>query len=65
MAVLQQLRAIRRGQALSQRDLAGRANVTQATIVKAEAGGDVKPSTHRKLAAALGVEPRELMAETA
>jgi DNA-binding XRE family transcriptional regulator len=63
MAVLQRLREIRLEQALSQRALATKADVTQATIVKAEAGADVRPSTHRKLADALGVQPRELVGE--
>ncbi|HEX6786942.1 MAG TPA: helix-turn-helix transcriptional regulator [Acidimicrobiales bacterium] len=47
--------------ALSQRDLAKLAGVSTATIVKAEKGQDVFPSTVRKLAAALGVAPRELL----
>lgn len=58
--MLQRLRTIRQDQALSQRELAQRAGVTQTTIVKAEQGGDVRPTTHRRLAEALGVHPREL-----
>jgi predicted transcriptional regulator len=61
MAVPQRLRAIRLDQALSQRDLAINADVIQTTIVKAEAGGDVRSSTQRKLTEALGVQPRELV----
>jgi len=59
--VLQRLREFRTARALSQRDLATRAGVTHATIVKAERGDEVRPSTHRKLAEALAVDPRELM----
>ena len=56
--MLQQLRAIRLDQALSQRELARRANVTQTTIVKAEQGAEVRLQTQRRLAEALGVQPR-------
>lgn len=60
--MLTRLKAIRTDRALSQRELAARAGVTQATIVNAEKNGtDVRPSTQRKLAEALGVHPRELM----
>jgi len=50
-------------QALTQRELSERSDVTQATIVHAERGGETRPSTVRKLANALGVAPRELMRE--
>lgn len=63
--MLSRLKQIRLDQALSQRELARRANVTQATIVKAEAGGEVQLSTQRKLADALDVQPRELIGERA
>lgn len=56
-----QLKRLRLDAALSQRDLARLAGVSPATIVKAEQGEDVFPSTVRKLAAALGVAPRELL----
>lgn len=56
-----ELRRLRHEAALSQRDLAERAGVTQTTIVKAEAGGELRPSTLRKLAAALEVKPVELV----
>ena len=65
MAVLPRLRENRTNQALSQRELATRANVTQTTIVMAEAAGNFRPSTHRKLAEALGVHPRELLGDRA
>ena len=61
--MLRRLREIREAQALSQRALAAKAAVTQATIVRAERGEDIYPSTHRKLADALGVDPRELVGE--
>jgi DNA-binding XRE family transcriptional regulator len=59
--VLRRLRRVREEQALTQRQLAQQADVTQATIVHAERGGDVRPTTVRKLADALGVQPRELI----
>ena len=54
------LRDARLRKLLSQRQLAERARVSQATIVKIERG-DARPhpSTLRKLAEALGVEPEE------
>lgn len=61
MPVLKQLRRIREEQALTQRELAARAGVTQVTIIHAEKGGDTRPTTLRKLADALGVQPRELL----
>lgn len=45
---------------LSQRELAQKAGVSPATIVRIEAGRDVHPKTARKLAEALGVRPKEL-----
>jgi transcriptional regulator with XRE-family HTH domain len=59
--ILTQLRPIREDRALSQRDLSQKSGVTQATIVHAERGGRTRPSTRRKLAHALGVDPRELV----
>ena len=61
MPVLTQLRRLREDRALSQRDLAKAAGVSQATIVHAEAGQDVRHVTVRKLATALNVEPNELI----
>lgn len=57
------LRRLREAAVLSQRDLAKLAHVSPTTIVRAEQGEDVYPSTVRKLAAALGVQPRELIGE--
>jgi len=53
-----QLKRLRTTAALSQRDLARLAGVSQATVVSAERGGE---STIRKLAVALGVKPVALM----
>ena len=46
---------------MTQRQLSQKSGVTQATIVHAERGGDTRPTTVRKLADALGVEPRVLI----
>lgn len=59
--MLKRLRRVREEQALTQRQLAERSQVTQATIVHAEKGGDVRPTTLRRLADALSVHPRELI----
>jgi transcriptional regulator with XRE-family HTH domain len=59
---LTRLRAIRERKALSQRELAAKAGVSPVTVARIETGQDEPyPSTVRKLAAALGVEPAELM----
>jgi transcriptional regulator with XRE-family HTH domain len=56
------LRRLRREAALSQQELADRAGTTQETISRLERGHNAaRGSTIRKLANALGVEPRELM----
>jgi transcriptional regulator with XRE-family HTH domain len=58
----ERLRRLRREQALSQRDLARVSGVGLDTVNKVETGvRDALPVTLRKLADALGVEPRELM----
>jgi len=55
------LRELRDRAALSQEDLAERSNVSRATIADLEAGKrPARPSTRRKLAEALGVEPYKL-----
>ncbi len=59
--MLRHLRRCREERAMTQRQLSERSGVTQATIVHAEKGGDTRPTTVRKLADALGVEPKELI----
>jgi transcriptional regulator with XRE-family HTH domain len=59
---LPQLRRLRNETALSQEELAKRSGVSRATIADLEAGKrGAQPRTLRKLAGALGVEPRELL----
>lgn len=56
------LKRIREEVSLSQQDLADAADVARNTIADLETGGrKMRPSTRRKLAAALGVEPKELL----
>jgi transcriptional regulator with XRE-family HTH domain len=56
------LRELRERVALSQEGLAKKSGVSRATIADLEAGKrPARPSTRRKLAEALGVEPAELM----
>jgi transcriptional regulator with XRE-family HTH domain len=58
------LRRLRRELALSQQDLTRMTGVAQATLSDLELGKrEARASTVRKLAEALGVEPRELMKE--
>ena len=58
----QKLRRLRRRAALSQQELAERAGITQETISRLERGHHAaRGRTLRKLAAALNVEPKELM----
>ena len=58
----QRLRQIRRVQALSQRDLSRMTGVAHDSISQLETGKrEAQPKTIRKLAEALGVEPKELM----
>ena len=58
------LRRLRRERALSQQDLVGITGVAQATLSDLERGKrGARASTLRKLADALGVEPKELMEE--
>src|SRR5215217_4602051 len=60
-----QLKLVREGQGWSQRDLAARSGVAQNTISQLERGErKAMPSTVRKLADALGVDPPVLMAES-
>ena len=58
----QRLRRLRREKALSQLDLVGMTSIAQATLSDLERGKrGARVSTLRKLAEALGVEPKELM----
>ena len=58
------LRKLRREQALSQQDIEHGTGISQATLSDLEQGKrGARASTVRKLAEALGVEPRELMKE--
>ena len=58
------LKRFRRRLAFSQQDLERMTGVAQSTISRLEAGQrPARPSTLRKLASALDVEPQELMKE--
>jgi transcriptional regulator with XRE-family HTH domain len=58
------LRRLRRERALSQQDLQRITGIAQATLSDLEQGKrGARASTLRKLAEALGVEPKELMKE--
>ena len=58
----EQLRRLRRERAMSLRELGGKTGVAYDTIHRLELGKQqAQPRTIRKLADALGVEPRELM----
>ena len=60
----QRLRRLRRERALSQLDLVEITGVAQATLSDLEQGKrGARASTVRKLAEALGVQPKELMKE--
>jgi transcriptional regulator with XRE-family HTH domain len=61
---LPNLKRIRGEYPLTVRELAARSGVSHDTITKVENGHrEARPSTVRKLAEALGVEPRDLMKE--
>jgi transcriptional regulator with XRE-family HTH domain len=55
------LRRLREGYPLTVRELGERSGVSHNTITEIENRHTANPSTVRKLAAALGVEPGELM----
>ena len=56
------MKALRQERVLSQRELARMAGLTQMTVWRLENGyRDARPGTIRKLAGALGVEPKELV----
>ncbi len=59
----QRLRTLRQQQALTQVELAEHAGVSEAAIIRLERETHTpRPSTVRKIAAALGVEPSQLTA---
>jgi transcriptional regulator with XRE-family HTH domain len=58
---LTRLLAVRERQALTQDELAAKAGVSRQTVLKIEGGLEPRPATVRKLAAALGVKPSDLM----
>ena len=58
----ERLKELRQARVLTQQELAGLAGVRAGTVVDLENGRHVaRPSTIRKLAVALGVEPGELL----
>ncbi len=58
------LKQVRKERVFSQRELARLAGLTHATVWKLENGpAEAHPRTIRKLAGALGVEPKELVKE--
>lgn len=62
MALVPRLRRVRERQALTMRELAAQAGVALGTVYRLEHGKPAELPTVRKLAAALGVRPHELMA---
>jgi transcriptional regulator with XRE-family HTH domain len=54
------LRRLRLDRALSQEELAHRAKVARTTVMRAELGLEIRPSSLRRLAHALGVRPSVL-----
>ncbi len=62
MVKLIRLRAVRERKALTQQQLADRASLTRPTVARIEAGlQEPYPTTVRKIADVLGVEPEDLM----
>jgi HTH-type transcriptional regulator, competence development regulator len=56
------LKRLREDQVLSLRELARKAGLTQGTVWRLESGfPEAHPQTIRKLAGALGIEPKELV----
>jgi transcriptional regulator with XRE-family HTH domain len=58
---LTRLKAIRERKALTQEELAAKAGINRVTLARIETGAEPFPATIRKLAAALGVQPADLM----
>jgi transcriptional regulator with XRE-family HTH domain len=61
MMILGRLREFREKAALSQGDLAERAELTRVTVTRIEGGHPARPSTIRKLARVLRCRPAQLM----
>jgi transcriptional regulator with XRE-family HTH domain len=63
MVQLTRLKQVRQRKALTQQQLAEKAGVNRATVARLEGGSDApSPTTVRKLADALGVQPEDLQA---
>ncbi len=61
-ADVSKMKALRQERVLSQRELARMAGLAQGTVWRLENGfPEARPSTIRKIAGVLGVEPRELV----
>jgi transcriptional regulator with XRE-family HTH domain len=58
------VRRIRERQGLTLAMVAARAGTSKNTVLSAEHGGDIRPTTARKIAEALGVEITDLLGET-
>lgn len=59
---LTRLRTVRERRALTQVELAAKAKINRVSLARIETGdAEPRPSTIRKLAEALGVEPEQLM----
>ena len=58
---VEKLLELRVNQGLTQRDLARKAGISNATLSKIEHGRNTRPPTLKKLADALGVEPVDLL----
>lgn len=61
MPPLRHLKAWRESRILTQRELGKLAGINWMTVHNIEHGQDARPSTVRKLAAALGVQPTDLL----
>jgi len=60
---VRRLRALRRKRVLSLRELGERADVSKDTLSRIERAGTAYPSTIRKIAKALDVDPSELVSD--
>lgn len=63
MPILHGLRRLRELKVMSQRELAAKAGVSPATVVRAERGEVARFVTVRRLAEALGVPPEALVSD--